>query len=77
VMRAPADFTYVLPDKLSSKAAAPLLCAGVLTQVCTMQTVFDAACFQVQDRLSVSFAMSACVGGVRLGEGGGAAAVKA
>lgn len=29
IMRAPADFTYVIPDKLSSAAAAPLLCAGV------------------------------------------------
>lgn len=29
VMRAPADFAYVLPDSLSSAAAAPLLCAGV------------------------------------------------
>jgi D-arabinose 1-dehydrogenase-like Zn-dependent alcohol dehydrogenase len=28
VMRAPADFAYVLPDNLSSAAAAPLLCAG-------------------------------------------------
>jgi uncharacterized zinc-type alcohol dehydrogenase-like protein len=29
VMRAPADFTYTIPDKLSSAAAAPLMCAGV------------------------------------------------
>eukprot|EP00878_Enallax_costatus_P011767 GHUV01012283.1.p1 GENE.GHUV01012283.1~~GHUV01012283.1.p1 ORF type:complete len:349 (+),score=57.72 GHUV01012283.1:194-1240(+) len=29
IMRAPGDFTYVLPDNLSSAAAAPLLCAGV------------------------------------------------
>lgn len=28
-MRAPADFTYRIPDNLSSAAAAPLLCAGV------------------------------------------------
>jgi membrane protease subunit (stomatin/prohibitin family) len=27
-MRAPADFTYSIPDKLSSAAAAPLMCAG-------------------------------------------------
>jgi NADPH:quinone reductase-like Zn-dependent oxidoreductase len=30
VMRAPADFAYVLPDSLDSAAAAPLLCAGEL-----------------------------------------------
>lgn len=28
-MRAPADFTYVIPDGLDSSSAAPLLCAGV------------------------------------------------
>lgn len=28
MMRAPADFVYTIPDKLSSAAAAPLLCAG-------------------------------------------------
>jgi len=33
IMRAPADFTYVIPDKLSSAAAAPLLCAGESTQM--------------------------------------------
>jgi hypothetical protein len=37
VMRAPADFTYTLPDKLSSAAAAPLLCAGEGSSTC--QTV--------------------------------------
>lgn len=30
VMRAPADFVYTIPEKLSSAAAAPLLCAGEL-----------------------------------------------
>jgi D-arabinose 1-dehydrogenase-like Zn-dependent alcohol dehydrogenase len=27
-MRAPADFTYIIPEKLGSAEAAPLLCAG-------------------------------------------------
>ncbi|KAL6751872.1 chaperonin 10-like protein [Haematococcus lacustris] len=29
VLRAPADFSYTLPDELASEHAAPLLCAGV------------------------------------------------
>ena len=29
IVRVPADFAYTLPDKLSSAAAAPLLCAGI------------------------------------------------
>jgi D-arabinose 1-dehydrogenase-like Zn-dependent alcohol dehydrogenase len=28
-MRAPADFTYAIPDALDSASAAPLLCAGI------------------------------------------------
>eukprot|EP00775_Hariotina_reticulata_P004585 gene4585-4839_t len=28
-MRAPADFTYLIPEKLGSAEAAPLLCAGL------------------------------------------------
>lgn len=28
-MRAPADFTYKIPDGLDSAVAAPLLCAGI------------------------------------------------
>ncbi len=29
MMRAPADFTYAIPDGLASADAAPLLCAGI------------------------------------------------
>jgi D-arabinose 1-dehydrogenase-like Zn-dependent alcohol dehydrogenase len=39
VMRAPADFAYVLPDSLSSAAAAPLLCAGELQPISRNRTV--------------------------------------
>ena len=29
ILRAPADFTYIIPEGLDSVSAAPLLCAGV------------------------------------------------
>jgi hypothetical protein len=49
-MRAPADFAYVLPDSLSSAAAAPLLCAGTLhaaaLKTCSLTSLQNATLWQ-------------------------------